>query len=171
MSGVYKISIANPQTNMHAKCACQIGCQLQIIQLNSLPMPSATLSPCPFWCWCISRPCRKAELPRTHIAKLWAMQCMPGVPLDMPICCPSVLPSMQVASCYAWMLPKCFPRHVRRSSSALCGSILAKWNWHTGEKQSASEEKIQCLGRREAGGGNPCGLRLLTAAPVNLSLV
>ena len=53
-------------------------------------MPSATLPPCPFWCWCISRPCRKAELPRTHIAKLWAMQCMPGVPLDMPICCPSV---------------------------------------------------------------------------------
>ena len=43
-----------------------------------------------FWCRCISRACRKAKLPRTHkVARMHVWS----------------------SSWYAYMLPKCFPKH------------------------------------------------------------
>ena len=98
--------------------------------------------------------------------------CMPWVPLDMPICCPSVFPSMQVASGYARMLPKCFPRYASRSSSSLYGS---KQSQCTGENQVLllviirGENPMSTV--KAVAAGKPCGLRLLTPALVNLSLV
>ena len=95
--------------------------------------------------------------------------CMPGVPLDMPICCPSVFPSMQVAiSRCPNAAQACQQKHAVQKQT---GSIL---HWCTDRRKvtlidrwASEEEKIRIQGSW----ANPCGLRVLTPAPVNLSLV
>ena len=99
--------------------------------------------------------------------------CMPGVPLDMPICCPSVFPSMQVAISRCPNAAQACQQ--KRAVQKQTGSILHWWRGETQVLLESSHRKMSI-----GGGENPHSRQLSQSmwppgahacAPVNLSLV